>query len=95
MMKLGCFYSLSYLLFFNIAQFSVDAQDYESKRDYMVKVLAGVGFRLQFKPQGSIFLFAELPENCSLSDVRKILTSLRYSFAHIIINQLITLSLSI
>ncbi|PON72433.1 LL-diaminopimelate aminotransferase [Trema orientale] len=43
--------------------------DYESKRDYIVKSLEGVGFKIQFKPQGSFFLFAELPENCPLSDV--------------------------
>ena len=45
------------------------AQDYEAKRDYIVKLLAGVGFKIQFKPQGSFFLFAEIPENCPLSDV--------------------------
>ncbi|WCJ22283.1 Kynurenine--oxoglutarate transaminase [Euphorbia peplus] len=44
-------------------------RDYESKRDYVVKFLAKIGFRIQFKPQGSFFLFAELPENSSLSDV--------------------------
>ncbi|PKI36717.1 hypothetical protein CRG98_042882 [Punica granatum] len=44
-------------------------QDYESKRDFLVKLLVGVGFRIRSKPQGSFFLFAELPENCLLSDV--------------------------
>ncbi|KAL5069064.1 hypothetical protein RYX36_019951 [Vicia faba] len=44
-------------------------RDYQSKRDYIVKLLAGVGFKIQFIPQGSFFLFAEIPENCSLSDV--------------------------
>uniref|UniRef100_A0A5B7BHF3 Putative kynurenine--oxoglutarate transaminase-like isoform X1 n=1 Tax=Davidia involucrata TaxID=16924 RepID=A0A5B7BHF3_DAVIN len=44
-------------------------RDYESKRDYVVKLLAGVGFKVHFKPQGAFFLFAELPENCLLSDV--------------------------
>ncbi|KAK7850091.1 kynurenine--oxoglutarate transaminase 1 [Quercus suber] len=43
--------------------------DYEAKRDYIVKLLAGVGFKIQFKPQGSFFLFAEIPENCPLSDL--------------------------
>ncbi|KAL1357141.1 hypothetical protein HN51_009123 [Arachis hypogaea] len=43
--------------------------DYQSKRDFIVKLLAGVGFKIQFIPQGSIFLFAELPEDCLLSDV--------------------------
>ena len=49
--------------------FSIDTQDYESKRDYIIKLLAGVGFKIQFKPQGAFFLFAELPDNCPLSDV--------------------------
>ncbi|KAF7804898.1 kynurenine--oxoglutarate transaminase 1-like [Senna tora] len=44
-------------------------RDYESKRDYIIKLLAGVGFKIQFKPQGAFFLFAELPDNCALSDV--------------------------
>ncbi|PSS14712.1 Kynurenine--oxoglutarate transaminase [Actinidia chinensis var. chinensis] len=44
-------------------------RDYESRRDYTIKLLAGVGFQVQFKPQGSFFLFVELPENCVLSDV--------------------------
>ncbi|XP_061338454.1 uncharacterized protein LOC133285261 [Gastrolobium bilobum] len=44
-------------------------RDYQSKRDYIIKLLAGVGFKIQFIPQGSFFLFAELPDNCSLSDV--------------------------
>ncbi|KAF3436512.1 hypothetical protein FNV43_RR23604 [Rhamnella rubrinervis] len=44
-------------------------KDYESKRDFMIKMLAGIGFKFQFKPEGSFFLFAELPENCALSDV--------------------------
>ncbi|GMN52353.1 hypothetical protein TIFTF001_021514 [Ficus carica] len=43
--------------------------DYESKRDYVMKMLEGIGFKIQFKPQGSFFLFAELPEDCPLSDV--------------------------
>lgn len=51
-------------------------QDYESKRDYMIKVLAGIGFKIQFKPQGSTFLFAELPENCPLTDVCSLLLHL-------------------
>ncbi|XP_028053357.1 uncharacterized protein LOC114257764 isoform X1 [Camellia sinensis] len=44
-------------------------RDYESRRNYTIKLLAGVGFQVQFKPQGSFFLFAELPENCALSDM--------------------------
>lgn len=44
-------------------------RDYQSKRDYIIKLLAGVGFKIEFIPQGSFFLFAELPDNCPLSDV--------------------------
>ncbi|KAJ7973028.1 Aspartate aminotransferase [Quillaja saponaria] len=44
-------------------------KDYELKRDYIMKLLARIGFQIPFKPQGSFFLFVELPENCSLSDV--------------------------
>lgn len=36
-----------------------------------MKLLGGTGFQIQFKPQGSFFLFAELPENSLLSDVSK------------------------
>jgi aspartate/methionine/tyrosine aminotransferase len=51
-------------------------QDYQSKRDYIIKLLAGVGFKIQFIPQGSFFLFAELPEDCPLSDVCALFHSL-------------------
>ncbi|OMO63940.1 Aminotransferase, class I/classII [Corchorus capsularis] len=43
--------------------------EYQSKRDFAVELLTSVGFQIQFKPQGSFFLFAELPKNCLLSDV--------------------------
>ncbi|KAL3849718.1 hypothetical protein ACJIZ3_011600 [Penstemon smallii] len=43
--------------------------DYESKRDYIFNLLQKVGFKVQFKPQGSVFVFAELPGSCSLSDI--------------------------
>ncbi|MBA0684938.1 hypothetical protein Goari_026487, partial [Gossypium aridum] len=43
--------------------------EYELKRDFCMKLLGSVGFRIQFKPQGSLFLFAELPKDCLLSDV--------------------------
>ncbi|XP_004300477.1 PREDICTED: kynurenine--oxoglutarate transaminase-like [Fragaria vesca subsp. vesca] len=43
--------------------------DYESRRDYVVNLLARIGFKIHFKPHGAFFLFAELPENCPLSDV--------------------------
>uniref|UniRef100_A0A2P2LXP1 Aminotransferase class I/classII large domain-containing protein n=1 Tax=Rhizophora mucronata TaxID=61149 RepID=A0A2P2LXP1_RHIMU len=44
-------------------------REYESKRDYIVKLLGGIGFQIPFKPQGSFFLFAKIPENSLLSDV--------------------------
>ncbi|XP_027365680.1 uncharacterized protein LOC113872371 isoform X3 [Abrus precatorius] len=44
-------------------------RDYQSKRDFIIKLLAGVGFKIRFIPQGSFFLFAELPDNYPLSDV--------------------------
>ncbi|KHN30662.1 Kynurenine--oxoglutarate transaminase [Glycine soja] len=43
-------------------------RDYQSKRDYIIKLLGGVGFKIEFIPQDSFFLFAELPDNCPLSD---------------------------
>ncbi|XP_068662093.1 uncharacterized protein [Aristolochia californica] len=43
--------------------------DYEIKKDKMVKMLVEAGFQIKFKPQGSFFVFTELPENCPLSDV--------------------------
>ncbi|CAL0320857.1 unnamed protein product [Lupinus luteus] len=44
-------------------------RDYQLKRDYIIKLLAGVGFKIQFIPKGSFFLFAELPDNYPHSDV--------------------------
>ncbi|CAL5433509.1 unnamed protein product [Camellia sinensis] len=38
-------------------------KDYESRRNYTIELFAGVGFQVQFKAQGSFFLFAKLPEN--------------------------------
>ncbi|CAJ1969923.1 unnamed protein product [Sphenostylis stenocarpa] len=43
--------------------------DYQSKRDYIINLLGGVGFKIEFKPQGSFFLFAELPDSCPQTDV--------------------------
>lgn len=34
-----------------------------------MQLLGGIGFQILFKPKGSFFLFAKLPENCLLSDV--------------------------
>ncbi|KAI0530945.1 hypothetical protein KFK09_000493 [Dendrobium nobile] len=42
---------------------------YEARRDIAVETLSGLGFQIQFKPQGSLFLFAELPESWLHSDV--------------------------
>lgn len=53
---------------------SFDAQEYESKRDYIVHLIAGIGFQIKFKPRGAFFLFAELPENYLLSDVSALFT---------------------
>ncbi|XP_073158224.1 uncharacterized protein [Henckelia pumila] len=44
-------------------------RDYESKRSFMINLLARVGFKMELKPQGSFFVFARLPETCLLSDV--------------------------
>ncbi|XP_028794694.1 uncharacterized protein LOC114750288 isoform X1 [Neltuma alba] len=44
-------------------------KDYESKRDYIINLLARVGLKIQFKPQGAFFLFAELPDDYPHSDV--------------------------
>ncbi|PIN01021.1 Kynurenine aminotransferase, glutamine transaminase K [Handroanthus impetiginosus] len=49
--------------------FDLLRRDYESKRDCIFNLLAKVGFKMEFKPKGSFFLFAELPESCTLSDV--------------------------
>ncbi|RZC22929.1 Kynurenine--oxoglutarate transaminase 1 isoform B [Glycine soja] len=51
-------------------------RDYQSKRDYIIKLLDGVGFKIVFIPQGSFFLFAELPDNWLLSDVCALFTLL-------------------
>ncbi|KAK9076547.1 hypothetical protein SSX86_004881 [Deinandra increscens subsp. villosa] len=43
--------------------------DYESKRDFVFKLLCQVGFQVEFKPLGSFFVFAAIPETCKLTDV--------------------------
>ncbi|CAM8924776.1 unnamed protein product [Rhodiola kirilowii] len=43
--------------------------NYESKRDFIVNLLSRIGFHVSSQPLGSFFVFAELPENCPLSDV--------------------------
>ncbi|KAG0452527.1 hypothetical protein HPP92_024908 [Vanilla planifolia] len=42
---------------------------YEAKRDKVVEMLSSLGFQIKLKPQGSVFVFAELPENWPNSDV--------------------------
>lgn len=49
--------------------FLICSQDYESKRDYIIDLLVRVGLKIQFKPQGAFFLFAELPDDYPHSDV--------------------------
>ncbi|XP_071718830.1 uncharacterized protein [Rutidosis leptorrhynchoides] len=44
--------------------------DYESKRDYILMSLCEMGFQIEFKPLGSFFIFATLPETCKLTDVK-------------------------
>ncbi|XP_066338022.1 uncharacterized protein [Miscanthus floridulus] len=44
-------------------------KDYEEKRDFILQLLKDLGFKISFKPQGSVFAFAELPRSCQLSDI--------------------------
>uniref|UniRef100_A0A7N0R9Z7 Aminotransferase class I/classII large domain-containing protein n=2 Tax=Kalanchoe fedtschenkoi TaxID=63787 RepID=A0A7N0R9Z7_KALFE len=44
-------------------------RDYESRRDFVVKLLSRVGFHVAVQPLGSFFVFAEMPQLCPLSDV--------------------------
>ncbi|XP_073113795.1 uncharacterized protein [Elaeis guineensis] len=43
--------------------------DYEARRDFVVQMLSSLGLQIRFKPRGSVFVFAELPENWLLSDM--------------------------
>ncbi|RWW19697.1 hypothetical protein GW17_00016219, partial [Ensete ventricosum] len=43
--------------------------EYEARRDFVIQMLSDVGFQISFKPQGSVFVFAELPKNWLVSDV--------------------------
>ncbi|KAJ0779155.1 putative aminotransferase, class-I, pyridoxal-phosphate-binding, aminotransferase, class I/classII [Helianthus annuus] len=43
--------------------------EYESKRDFVFKLLCRMGFQAEFKPLGSFFIFAAIPETCKLTDV--------------------------
>ncbi|XP_052169334.1 uncharacterized protein LOC127786049 [Oryza glaberrima] len=44
-------------------------QDYTVRRDFILQMLTDFGFRISFKPQGSIFVFVELPRSWQLSDM--------------------------
>ncbi|XP_078159168.1 uncharacterized protein LOC144554720 [Carex rostrata] len=43
--------------------------EYEARRDYVVEMLSVLGFQIRFKPKGSVFVFAELPAYCQISDI--------------------------
>uniref|UniRef100_A0A0A9DCW8 Aminotransferase class I/classII large domain-containing protein n=1 Tax=Arundo donax TaxID=35708 RepID=A0A0A9DCW8_ARUDO len=43
--------------------------DYEVRRDFILQLLKDFGFHISFKPQGSVFVFAELPRSWQLSDI--------------------------
>ncbi|XP_042412883.1 probable N-succinyldiaminopimelate aminotransferase DapC isoform X2 [Zingiber officinale] len=49
--------------------FSSLKADYVAKRNFLIKMLSEVGFQVHNKPQGSVFIFAELPKTCLLSDI--------------------------
>uniref|UniRef100_A0A0A9GBM6 Aminotransferase class I/classII domain-containing protein n=1 Tax=Arundo donax TaxID=35708 RepID=A0A0A9GBM6_ARUDO len=44
-------------------------KDYEVRRDFILQLLKDFGFHISFKPQGSVFVFAELPMSWQLSDI--------------------------
>ncbi|KAG6493320.1 hypothetical protein ZIOFF_048302 [Zingiber officinale] len=52
--------------------FSSLKADYVAKRNFLIKMLSEVGFQVHNKPQGSVFIFAELPKTCLLSDVSEL-----------------------
>eukprot|EP00246_Nothoceros_aenigmaticus_P018531 TRINITY_DN9727_c0_g1_i1.p1 TRINITY_DN9727_c0_g1~~TRINITY_DN9727_c0_g1_i1.p1 ORF type:complete len:281 (+),score=34.95 TRINITY_DN9727_c0_g1_i1:75-845(+) len=44
-------------------------QDYMGRRDFVCGMLSELGFKNYLVPQGSFFVFAELPQSCKLNDV--------------------------
>ncbi|KAH7666646.1 DegT/DnrJ/EryC1/StrS aminotransferase protein [Dioscorea alata] len=44
-------------------------REYEARRDHIVAILSKLGFEIQCKPQGSVFVFAEIPKTWLHSDV--------------------------
>ncbi|KAH9306252.1 hypothetical protein KI387_010656 [Taxus chinensis] len=54
---------------FEIASSIRNIHEYMERRDYIVDLLNAIGFKVHFKPQGAVFVFAELPQTCAISDV--------------------------
>ncbi len=46
-------------------------QEYKERRDFVCNMLVQAGFSNFLKPQGSFFVFAQLPDKCPLNDVSK------------------------
>ncbi len=46
-------------------------QEYKERRDFVCNMLIQAGFSNFLKPQGSFFVFAQLPDKCPLNDVSK------------------------
>lgn len=44
-------------------------KDYAVRRDFILQLLTDFGFHISFKPQGSVFVFAELPRSWQFSDI--------------------------
>ncbi|VAH04492.1 unnamed protein product [Triticum turgidum subsp. durum] len=44
-------------------------KDYAERRDFILQLLKNYGFHISFKPQGSVFVFAELPKSWQISDI--------------------------
>ncbi|KAL2900243.1 Kynurenine--oxoglutarate transaminase [Bienertia sinuspersici] len=44
-------------------------EDFISRRDFIIELLTRIGFQVQFKPQGSFFVFAELHKDYEHSDI--------------------------
>ncbi|KAL6640920.1 hypothetical protein ACP70R_019101 [Stipagrostis hirtigluma subsp. patula] len=52
-------------------------KDYEGRRDFILQLLRDFGFHITFKPQGSVFVFAELPRSWQLSDIDFVTTLIK------------------
>uniref|UniRef100_A0ACD5TJP4 Uncharacterized protein n=1 Tax=Avena sativa TaxID=4498 RepID=A0ACD5TJP4_AVESA len=44
-------------------------KDYGVRRDFILQLLKNYGFHISFEPQGSVFVFAELPKSWQISDI--------------------------